>query len=133
MVHRALLGSLERFFGVLIEHFAGAFPIWISPVQVKILNISDAQINYCKELASNIKREGFRVELDLRNEKIGYKIREAQLEKIPHMMIIGNEEMENKKVSVRLRNGENKNNLDFSEYISVLKSINSERSNKLWR
>lgn len=133
MVHRALLGSLERFFGVLIEHFTGAFPIWISPVQVKILNISDAQINYCKELASNIKREGFRVELDLRNEKIGYKIREAQLEKIPHMIIIGNEEMENKKVSVRLRNGENKNNLDFSEYISVLKSINSERSNKLWR
>lgn len=133
MVHRALLGSLERFFGVLIEHFAGAFPIWIAPVQVKILNISDAQVDYCKKLADSIKKEGYRVELDLRNEKIGYKIREAQLEKVPHMIIIGNDEMENNTVSVRLRNGESKNNLDFFDYISVLRELNNERSNNLWR
>lgn len=133
MVHRALLGSLERFFGVLIEHFAGAFPMWIAPVQVKILNISDTQIDYCKELYNELKSNGFRVELDLRNEKIGYKIREAQMEKIPHMIIIGNDEMENKKVSVRLRNGENKNNLDFSEYIGVLRELDKSKTQQLWR
>lgn len=133
MVHRALLGSLERFFGVLIEHFAGAFPMWIAPVQVKILNISDTQIEYCKEIYNLLKSQGFRVELDLRNEKIGYKIREAQLEKVPHMIIIGNDEMENKKVSLRLRNGENKNNLDFSEYIGVLRELDKSKTQQLWR
>jgi len=133
MVHRALLGSLERFFGVLIEHFAGAFPMWIAPIQVKILNISDAQVEYCKELYNELIAQGFRVELDLRNEKIGYKIREAQMEKVPHMIIIGNDEMENKKVSVRLRNGENKNNLDFSEYIGVLRELDKSKTQQLWR
>ena len=133
MVHRALLGSLERFFGVLIEHFAGAFPIWFAPVQVKILNISESQIEYCKRLQDALKKEGFRVESDFRNEKIGYKIREAQMEKVPHMLVIGNSEAEENKISVRLRNGENKNNLDFSEYISVLTSIVEEKSHSLWR
>lgn len=133
MVHRALLGSLERFFGVLIEHFAGAFPIWFAPVQVKILNISEAQMEYCKQLELTLKKEGFRVESDFRNEKIGYKIREAQMEKVPHMLVIGNNESEEGKVSVRLRNGENKNNLDFSEYISVLTDLRDKRSHNLWR
>jgi threonyl-tRNA synthetase len=133
MVHRALLGSLERFFGVLIEHYAGAFPFWIAPVQIKILNISDAQNEYCRQLHDKLRKEGFRVELDLRNEKIGYKIREAQVEKVPHMIIIGNEEMEKNLVSVRLRNGENKNNLDFSDYISVLRELENSKATVLWR
>jgi threonyl-tRNA synthetase len=133
MVHRALLGSLERFFGVLIEHYAGAFPFWIAPVQIKILNISDAQNEYCRQLHDKLRAEGFRVELDLRNEKIGYKIREAQVEKVPHMIIIGNEEMEKNLVSVRLRNGENKNNLDFSDYISVLRELENSKATVLWR
>ena len=133
MVHRALLGSLERFFGVLTEHYAGAFPFWIAPAQVKILNISDDQLDYCKSIAKKLKKEGFRVDTDYRNEKIGYKIREAQLEKIPHMLIIGKDEVENNTVSVRLRSGENKNNLDFSEYIGVINELEKNKSTNLWR
>ncbi|KAA0257243.1 threonine--tRNA ligase [Deferribacter autotrophicus] len=133
MVHRALLGSLERFFGVLIEHYAGAFPFWLAPIQIRIINVSDAQYDYCKDIENRLRKEGFRVEFDSRNEKIGYKIREAQLQKIPHMIIIGNNEVEAEKVSVRLRTGENKNNLDFFEYISVIKELDSSRSKNLWR
>ncbi|PMP72360.1 MAG: threonine--tRNA ligase [Calditerrivibrio nitroreducens] len=133
MVHRALLGSLERFFGVLIEHYAGAFPFWLAPVQIKILNISDEQADYCEQLYRRLKTEGFRVELDLRNEKIGYKIREAQLFKVPHMIIVGNQEKEKNLVSVRLRNGETKNNLDFSEYFSVIDELNRSKTLNLWR
>ena len=133
MVHRALLGSLERFFGVLIEHYAGAFPFWLAPVQIKIMNISDDQAYYCEQLARRLKSEGFRVELDLRNEKIGYKIREAQLFKVPHMLVIGNQEKENNLLSVRLRNGDTKNNLDFSEYFSVIDELNRSRTLNLWR
>ena len=133
MVHRALLGSLERFFGVLVEHYAGAFPFWIAPTQIKVLNISDDQLDYCKQLVKKLKGKGFRVEPDYRNEKIGYKIREAQLEKIPHMLIIGKEEVENNTVSVRLRDGKNKNNLDFNEYFDVIKYIDENKSVNLWR
>jgi threonyl-tRNA synthetase len=133
MVHRALLGSLERFFGVLVEHHAGAFPFWIAPTQIKVLNISDDQLDYCKQLVKKLKGKGFRVEPDYRNEKIGYKIREAQLEKIPHMLIIGKEEVENNTVSVRLRDGKNKNNLDFNEYFDVIKYIDENKSVNLWR
>ncbi|MCX8083607.1 MAG: threonine--tRNA ligase [Calditerrivibrio sp.] len=133
MVHRALLGSLERFFGVLIEHYAGAFPFWLAPVQIKIMNISDDQSDYCKELYSKLRAGGFRVELDLRNEKIGYKIREAQLFKIPHMLVIGNQELENSRVSIRLRNGETKNNLDFSDYFGVIDDLNRSKTLNLWR
>ncbi|MEF3255480.1 MAG: threonine--tRNA ligase [Deferribacterales bacterium] len=133
MVHRALLGSLERFFGVLIEHYAGAFPFWLAPVQIKIMNISDDQADYCQQIAKQLQQKGFRVELDLRNEKIGYKIREAQLFKIPHMIVIGSQEKENNRLTVRLRNGENKNNLDFSEYFSVIEYINDTKSLNLWR
>ncbi|ADR19232.1 threonine--tRNA ligase [Calditerrivibrio nitroreducens] len=133
MVHRALLGSLERFFGVLIEHYAGAFPFWLAPVQIKIMNISDEQADYCEQLYRRLKAEGFRVEMDLRNEKIGYKIREAQLFKVPHMIVIGNQEKEKNHVSVRLRNGETKNNLDFSEYFGVIDELNRSKTLNLWR
>ncbi|MGB2980060.1 MAG: threonine--tRNA ligase [Candidatus Zixiibacteriota bacterium] len=101
MIHRALLGSLERFFGVLIEHYAGAFPLWLSPVQIRVMPITDEQNSYSAEIEKRLKGEGFRVELDDRNEKINYKIREAEKEKIPYMFIVGRNEVQDKNVSVR--------------------------------
>lgn len=133
MLHRVILGSVERFIGVLTEHFAGAFPLWIAPVQVRIINVTDAQADYCKELEKKLKAEGFRVDSDLRNEKMGFKIREAQMEKIPHMIIIGQNEVDNSLVSVRLRNGENKNELDFSTYLGVLRELDKNKTLELWR
>lgn len=133
MVHRVILGSVDRFIGVLTEHFAGSFPFWIAPTQIKIMNITDDQIDYCKKLEAQLRAEGFRVETDFRNEKIGYKIREAQLMKIPHMMVIGHKETEDNQVSVRLRSGETKNGLDFSEYFSVIREVEQTRTLNLWR
>jgi threonyl-tRNA synthetase len=103
MLHRVILGSLERFIGILIEHYAGAFPVWLAPVQVCIMNITDQQLQYAKEVAGRLREEGIRVEEDLRNEKLGLKIRENQLQKIPYMLIVGNREMEKGGVSVRSR------------------------------
>jgi len=103
MIHRALLGSIERFFGVLIEHYAGAFPVWLAPVQVKILALADKHYPYVLELQKELENRDIRVEIDLRNEKIGYKIREAQLEKVPYMLVIGDKEMDNRTVAVRSR------------------------------
>ncbi len=107
MIHRALMGSLERFIGVLIEHYAGAFPLWMAPEQARILNITDAQAGYCDEIHARLREAGVRVEKDLRNEKLNYKIREAQLMKVPYMLIIGDREMDEGTVTVRKRNGEN--------------------------
>lgn len=101
MIHRALLGSLERFFGVLIEHYGGAFPLWLSPVQIRVMPITDEQKAYGVQIESRLKAEGFRVELDDRNEKVNYKIREAEKEKIPYMFIVGKKEVHDKNVSVR--------------------------------
>ncbi|MFH2006310.1 MAG: threonine--tRNA ligase [bacterium] len=101
MVHRALLGSLERFFGILIEHYAGKFPLWLSPVQVKILTVGDRHDTFAKEVAARLTAHDIRCELDLRNEKLGFKIREAQLEKHPYMLVIGDRELENEAVSPR--------------------------------
>ncbi len=103
MIHRVVFGSVERFIGILTEHFAGAFPLWLAPVQVKVLPISEHQHAYAKEVADTLTAAGFRLELDDRNEKIGYKIREAQLEKIPYMLVIGDKEVESGAVSVRSR------------------------------
>jgi threonyl-tRNA synthetase len=97
------MGSLERFFGVLIEHFAGAFPVWLAPVQVRILTISDKHIDYGTSVFDRLLKEGFRAELDRRNEKLGLKIREAELEKIPYMVIIGDKEAASGMLSVRSR------------------------------
>jgi threonyl-tRNA synthetase len=107
MIHRALMGSLERFIGVLIEHYAGAFPIWFAPVQARILNITDAQAVYGETVYQELRKAGLRIEKDLRNEKLNYKIREAQVAKIPYMLIIGDKEMADGTVTVRLRTGEN--------------------------
>ncbi len=101
MIHRALLGSLERFFGVLIEHYAGAFPLWLCPVQVAILPITDRQLDYAKQLRKKLNESGLRVEIDDRNEKVNYKIRESELKKIPYMLVVGDREVETNTVAVR--------------------------------
>ncbi len=105
MIHRALLGSIERFIGVITEHFAGAFPTWLSPVQAKLLPITDRANDYAKKVEAELDAAGVRVETDLRNEKIGKKIREAQLEKVPFMLVVGDKEAENGQVAVRTRRG----------------------------
>lgn len=120
MIHRALMGSLERFFGVLIEHYAGAFPIWLAPVQARVMNISDAQADFSDEVYRQLKKAGIRIEKDLRNEKLNYKIRQAQLLKIPFMLIIGDKEVEDQKVTVRLRDGHNLPALSIPELIAMI-------------
>ena len=106
MIHRVCFGSIERFIGILTEHYAGAFPLWLAPVQVKVMPITDRAADYAKYVASNLTRAGLRVETDLRNEKIGYKIREAQGQKIPYMLVLGDKEAEAGNVSVRTLSGE---------------------------
>ena len=106
MIHRVVFGSIERFIGVITEHFAGAFPLWLSPVQVKVLPITDRTHGRCGELVKLLDARGFRAEADYRNEKIGYKIREAQMQKIPYMLVIGDKEAEDGSLSVRTRTGE---------------------------
>lgn len=103
LIHRALFGSFERFIGIITEHFAGAFPVWLSPVQVKILPISDAHLEYAESVKEELVKQGIRVEVDSRNEKIGYKIREAQMQKTPYMLLVGEKEIEEKSVGVRSR------------------------------
>ena len=120
MIHRALLGSIERFIGVITEHFAGAFPAWLSPVQVKILPVTDRAIEYAKTTAAQLDSEGFRVEVDERNEKIGKKIREATLEKVPYMLVVGDRDMENKTVSVRTRSGEDLGAMSLEAFAAKL-------------
>jgi len=132
MLHRVILGSIDRFIGVLIEHFAGAFPLWIAPVQIKVMNITNDNIDYANNIVAQLHALGYRVEKDLRNEKIGFKVREAQIEKIPHMIILGDNEHANNEVSIRLRDGTIKNNLAFNEYLGILKSLVNSKSLELW-
>ncbi|WP_018995247.1 threonine--tRNA ligase [Thioalkalivibrio sp. ALJ2] len=106
MIHRALLGSVERFFGVLIEHYAGHFPTWLAPVQAEVLTITERQDDYAREVTKTLRDKGFRVESDLRNEKIGFKIREHTLKRVPYLLVLGDKEMENGQVAVRTRSGE---------------------------
>lgn len=120
MIHRALMGSLERFIGVLIEHYAGVFPIWFAPVQARILNITDDQVQYGEAVFAKLRKAGVRVEKDLRNEKLNYKIREAQVAKIPYMLIIGDKEMADDTVTVRLRNGKNLSPMSISEFAAMI-------------
>lgn len=121
MIHRALMGSLERFFGVLIEHYAGAFPLWLAPVQARVMNISDAQADYAEDVYQQIKKSGIRIEKDFRNEKLNYKIRQAQLVKTPYMLIIGDKEVEEQQVTVRLRDGQNLPAMSVSEFIEMIR------------
>lgn len=122
MLHRVVFGSIERFIGVLIEHYAGAFPTWLAPVQVKILTISDKQKAYANKIVEKLMNEGIRVELDDREEKIGYKIREAQLQKIPYMLIVGDKEVETNAVGVRARKDGDIGQMPIDEFICKIKA-----------
>ena len=117
MIHRALLGSLERFFGVLIEHYAGAFPVWLSPVQVALIPIADRHLGYANDVAGQLKQAGLRVMVDDRTERMNAKIRDAQNQKIPYMLVIGDKEIEENQVALRLRNGENPGPVSISTFI----------------
>lgn len=122
MIHRVVFGSIERFIGILIEHYAGKFPLWLAPVQVKVLPISDRFFSYGEEVMHALKKNGIRCEIDSRNEKIGYKIREAQLDKVPYMVVVGQKEMESGTVSVRKSDSKDLEQMEMSEFIERLKS-----------
>jgi threonyl-tRNA synthetase len=122
MLHRAILGSLERFIGILIEHYAGAMPAWLAPVQAIVINISEAQAGYVAGVAETLKKAGFRVEADLRNEKISYKIREHSLQKLPFQLIVGDKEVAAQMVAVRSRKGEDLGQMTLDAFLSLLKS-----------
>jgi len=121
MIHRALMGSLERFFGILIEHYAGSFPVWLTPVQVKILTIAERHADYAISISETLKKEEIRTELDIENEKIGYKIRNATLMKVPYLVIIGDKEVSENTVTVRKRSGENIGPFTVTELLGILK------------
>ncbi|CAN5380055.1 threonine--tRNA ligase [soil metagenome] len=116
MIHRAILGTLERFIGILIENYAGILPLWLMPLQVIVMNITDTQASYVEEIVKKLKLQGIRAELDLRNEKIGFKIREHTLQKVPYQLIVGDNELNSKNVSVRLLNGENLGTMDLDAF-----------------
>jgi len=127
MLHRAILGSLERFIGILIEHYAGALPLWLAPVQVVVLNITDRQEEFAREVAEKLKNSGFRVDLDLRNEKIGFKIREHTLRKVPYLLVIGDREVENASVAARSRGGEDLGSMSVEALTRRLSEESSQR------
>ena len=131
MVHRALLGSMERFFGVLIEHFGGAFPVWMAPVQTVVIPIADRHLDYAHEVAQKLRAEGLRVELDERSERMNAKIRDAQKQKVPYMLVIGDNEMNAGQVSLRVRDGSQQNNIPLAEFIARAKDRISRRAAEL--
>jgi threonyl-tRNA synthetase len=131
MIHRVVFGSIERFLGILIEHYAGAFPTWIAPVQVRVMNISENQVEYTNRIVSMLKDEGLRVEVDIRNEKIGYKIREAQLQKIPYMIIIGDNEVREENISARSRKEGDLGSLNVEDFLNRIQAEIKEKINIL--
>lgn len=122
MIHRALLGSIERFFGVLIEHFAGAFPLWLSPEQVCVIPVASTFSEYAQKVCTRLKEEGVRVYLDDGDDRLNAKIRNAQNKKVPHMLIIGEKEEQETAISVRYRTGKQENMIALDEYVSLLKN-----------
>lgn len=127
MIHRTVLGSIERFLGILIEHYAGAFPLWLAPVQLRVLTINENVIEYARSLKEEFSGEGFRVEIDERPESIGRKIRESQLEKVPYMLIVGDKEMESSTISVRDRSGREERGLKIGTFMNRVRSEQKER------
>jgi len=121
MVHRALLGSMERFFGVLIEHYAGAFPIWLAPVQAVLIPIADRHVDYAYQVTGKLKQAGLRVEVDGRGERMNAKIRDAQMQKVPYMLVVGDKEMEQGCVALRLRSGENPGLMSLEGFLEKAK------------
>ncbi|MHC1771585.1 MAG: threonine--tRNA ligase [Flexilinea sp.] len=127
MIHRALLGSLERFFGVLIEHYGGAFPVWLAPVQAELIPIADRHIDYANEVATELRKQGVRCHVDSRSDRMNAKIRDAQNQKIPYMLVIGDKEMENKEVALRKRSGENPGAMKLEDFIALCKAEVSQK------
>jgi threonyl-tRNA synthetase len=127
MLHRAILGSLERFIGILIEHFAGSLPVWLSPVQAMVINITDRQADYAVSVANSLRKQGLRVDLDLRNEKIGFKIREHTLQRIPYLLVVGDREMQQETLAVRTRTGEDLGSISVTDVGSLLTTEVRER------
>jgi len=126
MLHRVIVGSIERFIGVLIEHYAGSFPLWLSPVQAIVLNVTDNQAEYAEQVYQQLRAAGVRVEADLRNEKLGFKIREAQMAKIPYMLVIGDREMEEKTVAPRFRNGDNLAPMSVADFVKFIEEESAQ-------
>jgi threonyl-tRNA synthetase len=124
MIHRAIFGSFERFFGILIEHYGGAFPLWLSPVQVRVATIGEEQVRYAENVCETLKMNTIRVEKDFRNEKLGLKVREAQLEKIPYLLVIGNKEAETQTVAPRRLGGKNLPSMSVEEFLSLVEKEN---------
>jgi len=122
MLHRAIVGSMERFLGILIEHYAGQFPVWLAPVQAMVLNITDAQAGYAEQVTEKLRQNGFRARSDLRNEKITYKIREHSIQRLPYLLVVGNKELETGQVAVRSRNGEDLGQMPLEAFIDRLRS-----------
>jgi len=129
VIHRVIYGSLERFIGILIEHTAGAFPVWISPIQVRLIPIADAHLEYAHEIAQVLRSSRIRVEVDDRNERMNAKIRDAQLEKIPYMLVVGKKELESRSVSVRLRTGQDLGSMPLDEFVTLAVTTISEKRN----
>jgi threonyl-tRNA synthetase len=127
MIHRALMGSLERFFGVLVEHYAGAFPLWLAPTQARVLSITDRHAEYAGEICARLREAGVRAETDTENEKIGYKIRQATVRKVPYLVIIGDKELEAREITVRKRSGENIGPFPIEEFLNILKDETTDR------
>jgi threonyl-tRNA synthetase len=127
MIHRVILGAIERFIGVLIEHYAGAFPLWLSPVQAAILTVTDRNIPHGEKMLEALKNADIRVETDFRNEKLGFKIREAQMKKIPYMLIIGDKECDNNGITPRQRSGQNLSLMSAEEFIDLIIEESKQR------
>ncbi|MBT3335408.1 MAG: threonine--tRNA ligase, partial [Methylococcales bacterium] len=117
MLHRAILGSLERFIGILIEQHAGTLPIWLAPVQVVVLNIAGRHDEFAQKVGQALKKQGVRVKIDLRNEKIGFKIREHSMQRVPYLLIIGDKELENQQVTVRTQSGEDLGSFTVNDFV----------------
>ena len=128
MVHRALMGSMERFFGILIEHYGGAFPVWLAPVQAVAIPIADRHIEYSQEVIKKLKEAGIRAELDDRSERMNAKIRDAQKQKVPYMLVIGDQEMENSQVALRLRSGENPGPMTLDAFLDIANKDIAEKA-----
>jgi threonyl-tRNA synthetase len=129
MLHRAILGSLERFIGILIENHAGKMPVWLAPVQAVVLNITDRQDERCREITESLENQGFRVDLDLRNEKIGFKIRHHTLRRVPYLLVVGDREVEEGTVAVRTREGDNLGSMKTGDFAQHLQSEVARRGN----
>jgi threonyl-tRNA synthetase len=124
MIHRAILGSFERFFGILVEHYGGAFPLWLSPIQVRLATVGEEQISYAGGVYDTLRERGIRVDRDFRNEKLGLKVREAQLMKIPYLLVIGKKEVESRTVAPRKRGGENLSSVGLESFLELIAKEN---------